>query len=285
MQLHLRPAVATDAASLGDICFRAFHSLATAHGFTPDFPTAQAATGMMQGLTVHPGFFSVVAEIDGKLIGSNFLDARGPISGVGPITVDPEIQNDGVGRALMDAVMQRSRELNFAGIRLVQAGYHSRSLELYLKLGFTAREHLSCLKGEPIGKSVPGRGVRPATAADLAACNELCLQVHGHTRSGEIADGVATGTARVVESATRITGYTSALAFFGHAVGESNADLQALFGAAESFSGPGVLVPTRNADLMRWCLAQKLRITQTLTLMSNGLYNEPNGAWLPSILY
>lgn len=181
--------------------------------------------------------------------------------------------------------MQRSRELDCAGIRLIQAGYHNRSLALYLKLGFAAREHLSCLRGEVIGKRVPGRPVRPATAADIAACDELCMRVHGHTRSGELADAVIAGTARVVECGARITGYTSALAFFGHAVGESNYDLQALFGAAETFPAPGVLVPTRNSELVRWGLAEKLRITQTLTLMSIGLYNEPSGVWLPSILY
>jgi len=152
-------------------------------------------------------------------------------------------------------------------------------------LGFTAREHLACLKGAAIGKSVPGRIVRAATAADIAACNELCLRVHGHTRSGEVADALAGGLTRVVQSGARLTGYTTALDFSGHSVGESNADLQALFGAAESFPGAGVLVPTRNSDLMRWCLGEKLRITQTLTLMSSGLYNHPNGAWLPSILY
>jgi predicted N-acetyltransferase YhbS len=285
MNVHLRAAAAGDAATLGDICFRAFHALATAHGFPPDFPTAEAATGMMRMLISHKGFFSVVAELDGKVVGSNFLDARGPISAVGPITVDPTVQNDGLGRAMMEAVLQRSRELNLPGIRLVQAGYHNRSLALYLRLGFTAREHLACLQGKAIGKTVPGKVVRPATAADIAGCNELCLRVHGHTRSGEIADAVATGTARIVRTGTRLTGYTTALAFFGHAVGESNDDLQALFGAAEAFPGAGVLVPTRNSDLMRWCLGEKLRITQTLTLMSNGLYNEPNGAWLPSILY
>jgi predicted N-acetyltransferase YhbS len=285
MNMHLRAAASADAAILGDICFRAFHTLATAHGVAPDFPSAEAATGMMKRLVVHRGFFSVVAEVDGRVVGSNFLDCRGPISAVGPITVDPTVQNDGVGRAMMDAVMQRSRELNLAGIRLVQAGYHNRSLALYLKLGFTTREHLACLKGDAIGKSVPGRVVRAATTADVAACNALCLRVHGHTRSGELADAVATGTASVVESGTRITGYTTALAFFGHAVGESNEDLQALFGAAVAFPGAGVLVPTRNSDLMRWCLREKLRITQSMTLMSNGLYNEPNGAWLPSVLY
>jgi len=61
--------------------------------------------------------------------------------------------------------------------------------------------------------------------------------------------------------------------------------LQALIGAAESFSGPGFLLPTRNGELLRWCLSNGLRIVQPLTLMSRGIYQEPRGAFLPSILY
>jgi hypothetical protein len=89
----------------------------------------------------------------------------------------------------------------------------------------------------------------------------------------------------VVERGGRITGYASQVAFFGHAVGETNDDLKALIGAAEAFAGPGLLVPTRNGELIRGCLDHGLRITQTLTLMSRGLYNEPAGAWLPSVIY
>ncbi|HEX4182256.1 MAG TPA: hypothetical protein VHY34_03250, partial [Caulobacteraceae bacterium] len=73
--------------------------------------------------------------------------------------------------------------------------------------------------------------------------------------------------------------------FIGHAVGETNDDLEALIAAAEAIAGAGVLVPARNGELVRWCLAQGLRITQTMTLMSMGLYNQPEGAWIPSVLY
>ena len=105
------------------------------------------------------------------------------------------------------------------------------------------------------------------------------------TAGGELADAVAQGAARVVERMGRITGYATPIAFSGHAVGETNGDLEALIAVAPSIPGPGVLVPTRNGALIRWCLGQGLRITQTMTLMSNGLYNEPQGAWLPSVLY
>ena len=89
----------------------------------------------------------------------------------------------------------------------------------------------------------------------------------------------------VVERHGRITGYATLIGFFGHAVGESNEDMKALIAAAPSFAGPGFLLPTRNAELMRWCLQEGLRIVQPLTLMSTGLYNEPAGAFLPSILF
>jgi hypothetical protein len=89
----------------------------------------------------------------------------------------------------------------------------------------------------------------------------------------------------VVERGGRITGYTTGIAFFGHTVGETTDDVKALIAAAKAFAGPGFLVPSRNAALLRWCLGQGLRVTQPLTLMTMGLYNEPVGAYLPSILY
>jgi GNAT superfamily N-acetyltransferase len=285
MTLHLRRAEPADASVLGDICYRAFKTIAEAHGFPPDFPSAEVGTAVVGSLIADPHVYDIVAEVDGVRVGSNFLAEQNQISGVGPITVDPAVQNDGAGRAMMEAVMQRSQARGFAGIRLVQAGYHSRSLALYLKLGFEAREHLSCLQGPAIGQSVPGCAVREATREDLAACNQLCLRVHGHDRGGELAEAIDRGQARVVERAGRVTGYTGDVAYFNHSVAETNDDLKALIGAAAAFGGPGFLVPTRNGELMRWCLEHRLQVTQTLTLMSMGLYNQPEGAWLPSVIY
>jgi len=285
MSTILRRGQASDVVVGGDIAYRAFKAIADAHNFPPDFPNGEMAAAVVASLIAHPGFYDVVAEADGRIVGSNFLDERNPISGVGPITVDPDVQNDGAGSALMDAVMRRSEERGFAGIRLVQSAYHNRSLALYLKLGFEAREQLACLQGSTLATSVPGCSVRAATPDDLPACNRLCSRVHGHERGGELADAIGQGAARVVERAGRISGYTSGVAFFGHSVGETNDDLMALVGAAEVFAGPGFIAPTRNGELMRWCLGHGLRIVQTMTLMSIGLYNQPEGAWLPSVTY
>ncbi|HEX8811958.1 MAG TPA: GNAT family N-acetyltransferase, partial [Terracidiphilus sp.] len=207
------------------------------------------------------------------------------IYGVGPITIDPTVQNQGTGRKLMQAVLDRAAAKGAAGVRLVQAAFHNRSLSLYTSLGFDVREPLACMQGRTAIRTLPGCSVRPATSEDLGACKALSLRVHGFDRSAELAGGLAQGTALVVERGGSITGYASSLAFFGHATAETNLDMQALIASVSSFGGPGILVPTRNSQLFRWCLANGLRVVQPMNLMSLGLYNEPAGAWLPSVSF
>ena len=280
-----RRATPEDSAACGEICYRAFTTINREHNFPPDFPHPDIAIGFLTMLFSSSDFYCVVAEVNGRTVGSNALDERSPIMGIGPITVDPEVQNAGMGRALMRAVMDRAEERGAAGVRLVQAAFHNRSLSLYAKLGFDVREPLSCMQGQPRKHNVPGYDVRPAELRDLDECNALARQVHGFARSRELEAATRSGTARVVERAGRIAGYASDLGFFGHTTTESNADLQALIASAEAFSGPGILVPSRNTSLLRWCLSNGLRVIQPMTLMSIGLYNEPAGAWLPSFLF
>src|SRR5687767_543932 len=281
-QIILRPGTTDDAAACGSICYEAFKTFAEHHRFPPDFPTAEFAIGLFaHHLLSRSDVYSVVAEADGRVVGSNFLWENGAIAGVGPITIDPAAQDLAVGKRLMEDVMRRAQERQFAGVRLVQAPYHNRSRSLYTKLGFDAREPLSNIQGTALGLEIPGRPVRPAKEEDLSACNELCRRVHGHDRSSELLDAIRQGTATVVEHAGGMSGYATLIGFFGHAVGESNEDLKALIGAAREFPGPGFLLPTRNSDLLRWCLTMGLRVVQPMTLMSTGLYNEPKGAFLP----
>ncbi len=285
MSFTLRSATLSDAPECGRICYDAFRAVAAAHGFPPDFPSvqfAQTVLAMMIGQSNVSGF---VAERDGRILGSGFVSTGGAIGGIGPVTVDPAAQDAGIGRALMQRLLELCAERDFVGLRLVQAAYHCRSMSLYATLGFSVREPLVCLEGAPLGVTQPGFAVRAATVDDLEACNIACFRVHGHTRQPELAEAITQGTASVVERDGRITGYLTALAFFGHAVAETRADLQALIGAAPNILGPGFLLPSRDSDLLRWCLAHGLRITQPLTLMSLGLYAEPTGAYLPSILY
>ena len=281
----VRIATPEDSAVCGRICFDAFSTINTAHGFPCDFPGPEAATGLLSMLFSSPGFYCVVAESGGRIVGSNGLDERSMIAGIGPITIDPGAQTLGIGRKLMQAAMDRASERRPAGMRLVQAAYHNRSLSLYASLGFNVREPLSCVQGRPLERNVPGCVARPAQPTDLDACNALSRRVHGFDRGTEMAQAIQQNTAIVVERAGRITGYATALAFFGHATAETNLDMQSLIASVESFGGPGILVPSRNSALLRWCLVNGLHVVQPMTLMSIGLYNEPAGAWLPSVFF
>jgi GNAT superfamily N-acetyltransferase len=185
--IMIRRAKPEDAPVCGRVCYEAFYKISTDHGFPPDFPSLDVAISVLSMMFSRPGFYCVVAESDGCMVGSNCLDERSGIAGLGPITVDPSIQNRGVGRQLLEAVLVRARERNFSGVRLLQSAFHNRSL--------------------------------------------------------------------------------------------------ALIASAEAFAGPGIIVPTRNSGLFRWCLENGLRVVQPMTLMTLGLYNEPAGAYLPSILF
>lgn len=284
-EVTLRRAEPRDAAVCGRIFYEAFRAINLKHGFRQDLPSPEAGAGALAGIFAHPGYYSLVAEAGPAIAGSACLDERSAVASIGPVMVDPERQNGGVGRKLMEGLMARAAERHFPGVRLVQAAFHCRSLSLYASMGFVVREPLAVMQGPPPARLVDGGGVRPAREKDLEGCNRLCREVHGHDRAGELRDAVVRGTAAVVERRRRIVGYTTETGFFGHAVGETNEDVEALISAAAGFGGPGFLVPVRNAKLFRWCLEQRLRVVEPMTLMSVGLYNEPSGAWLPSIGY
>lgn len=281
----VREASTADADACGRIFYDAFASIASRHNLPVEPSSPQFTRFAIGGMLAHDGYAGFVAERGGDVLGCAFVDERGVIAGIGPVVVDPEAQDDGVGRALMQAVLRRGQERGVVGTRLVQTAYHYRSLALYAKLGFAIREPLSVLQGTPPAVAIPGLGVRPAREADLAACGSLCARVHGHDRNAELRDAVLAGSACVVERPGRISGYATGFGYGWHAVAETTEDLIALLGSAEVFMGLGILVPSRNTELLGWCLANGLTIVQQSTLMTTGLYNEPTGAWLPSIAF
>ena len=284
MPITIRPAETADAAVCGEIAYRAFQTLADYHSFPRPYPSAEVAVGLLSQLLVNPGFYGIVAEREGRIVGSNFVDERASIAGIGPITVDPEVEARGIGRSLMQAVVGHLADRNVAGIRLVQAAYNNRSLCLYTTMGFQTREPLSVMQGPALEVKFAGYDVRPAAETDITACNLLCRRVHGFDRAVELRDAIAAQTAKVVEHLGQITGYATGAGSSGHAVAGTNQDLKALIGAAPTFPGPGFLVPTRNHEVFAWCLASGLRLVMQMTQMTIGLYNEPCGAWRPSIL-
>lgn len=287
MAVNIRPATPSDADACGHIIFEAFESVARAHGFAPDFPSPEAGIQLAQTFITDPNVFAVVAEENGRVIGSNFLSEKDPIRGVGPITAGPQAQGRGIGRRLMEAVIERGKSA--VGIRLLQDGYNMRSLSLYASLGFEVREPVVLMAGRPTGKPIPGAVVRPLSERNLRACGELYARIHGFSRSGELAAALTSFAPMVVERDGRITGYLAAPTFWiaNHSVAETEDDMRALIlGAGAAAAEPlSFLLPSRQARLLRWCLDNGLRAVKPMTIMSMGEYRTPHGDFTPSVFY
>ena len=289
MSLTIRPITADDAEDCARITYEAFGRLHDHHRFPRDFPTAETAQQLTGLFIAHPDIWGVVAEREGRILGCNFLDERGPIRGVGPIAVDPESQGQGVGRRLMEAVLQRAE--GSQGIRLLQDAFNAQSLSLYSSLGFHVQEPVAVMSGVPRTTDASSVQVRPMTNDDLGACEDLCRRVHGFDRTNELRDALRLpGFSPVVaEREGRIAAWATTLAFFpaACAVAETEDDMRGLIlGALRGAQMPAsFLLPTRQSALFRWCLQEGLRPIKPMTYMSIGEYHTPNGCWIPSVLY
>ena len=70
MNFTLRPGKPDDANACGQICFDAFTTISKQHNFPPDLPSPEMATGFLTMLLSRPDVYSVVAEAEGKVVGS-----------------------------------------------------------------------------------------------------------------------------------------------------------------------------------------------------------------------
>lgn len=285
--IQLGPLTAEHAGRCGEIIYTAFRSVADRYGFPADFPSVEAAVPLAAAFIANPDIYGVGAWENGRLIGTNFLDERAGIRGVGPITVDPAVQGRGVGRLLMQDVLRRGEGAK--GIRLVQDAFNTASYALYASLGFSVREPLMLMTGRPAQADVPNGLVRPLRNADLEACARMCEAVHGFDRKSELCDTAHAFPAFVLVRKGKLRAYLSAANFWplNHGVADSDDDLiHLLTGAAAQLDGPlSFLLPTRETTLFQWCLKQGFRCVKPMTLMSTGMYQRPSAGYFPSVMF
>jgi predicted N-acetyltransferase YhbS len=283
----IREITTSDSTECGRIMFEAFRDIADRHGFARDFPSVEAAVEFVESLIANPFIFGVVAENNGRVVGSNFLWEYDVVRGVGPLSVDPTVHAKGTGRKLMQAAIERGKSA--AGIRLTQDAFNVGSMALYVSLGFDVKEPMAEMSGDVAGEVPPGYEVRPMIADDHEECNELCLRVLGFARAKELANlppelepFVAIRDGRIVAYATSPTQW-----IMNHAVAENEDAMKALLtGAAQQTGKPlSFLLPVRQAEMFRWCIRNKMRIIKPVTLMAKGKYDELRGVFMPSVTY
>ena len=139
-ELTIRPEISADSAAISEVTITAFATLEIS-GHTEQFITeALRAAGALAE--------SLVAELDGRVIGHiafspvAMSDGSPDWYGVGPLSVLPEYQRQGIGKALLEAGISRLKSLNAHGCCLV--GHP----EYYRKFGFANTPGL-VLEGVP----------------------------------------------------------------------------------------------------------------------------------------
>ena len=288
MSLEIRPITQDDAVICGKIGYEAHRTISSAHGYQPEQPSEEFGIGLIRTLLGNPNSWGALAERNGKVLGSIFLHKfpPSPVAAIGPLTVHPSAEG-GVGMALMNAALDQAREQNRDQVRLVQSPSHIRSFVLYTKSGFTLREPLFLMQGQPIRGAIEvGYEVRQLRHdTDISSCNQLCSSVHGFSREMELRQAKDQGVATVVDHNGAITGYAAGIGLFGHAVAKSNEDVKALISNAPAIIGPGFFVPARNHELLNWLLGNGFRIGWPANLMTLGSYQDPLTPFLPSLAY
>jgi GNAT superfamily N-acetyltransferase len=287
--VSIAPIEQGDAAEVSGILFEAFRALYDYHRFPGAYPSLQFAAQIVRGLIAHPEIWGVAAWCDGRVVGSSFLDERGPVRAVGPVSVDPSSQARGVGRRLTEALLERAGRA--CDVRLQQDAFNRSSLSLYASLGFEVREPVVLLAGRPRSGADPRLEVRPLEVGDIEECERLCLAVHGFERSNELRDALHDPlcSPHLAIRDGEVAAYATTLSYFpaAYAVAASEADMHALvLGSAALDERPlSFLVPIYQGELFRWCLSERFRVIKPMTYMTIGDYRRPDGCWMPSVMY
>jgi predicted N-acetyltransferase YhbS len=289
MSLIIRPIKQNDAETCGKIGYEAHKTISSAHGYPSEQPSEEFGIGLIKRLLDNPNSWGVLAERQGKTLGSIFLHKfpPSPVVVIGPLTVHPSSEG-GVGKKLMYAALDRARKQNYDQIRLVQSPSHIRSFVLYTKSGFFLREPLFLMEGQPLNTGInkSSANVRPVRDdGDIFECNGLCKLTYGFSREMELRQAKDQGVATMIERDGVITGYAAGIGIFGHAVAKSNEDLKSLIANASSILGPGFFAPARNHEIINWLLEKGFQIRWPANLMTIGPYQEPQIPFLPSLAY
>jgi len=133
------------------------------------------------------------AEAGGEVIGSNLATNWGSVGFFGPLSIRPDLWSRGVGKRLMEPIMQRFADWGTRHAGLYTFAHSQQHVGLYQKFGFWPR-FLTAIMSKPVeppGEVPSWSGFSDLTASEreaaLDACRGLTDAVHaGLDVGGEI---------------------------------------------------------------------------------------------------
>lgn len=190
MKMHLRPMEPEDRFEVAELIYCSINVWYQNHGAPPIFKGGPRVTEVFYDVyhELEPGC-AVVAENaeTGRLMGSCFYHPRKHHVSLGIMNVHPNYFGQGVGRALLQYIIDYTERHGYRALRLTQSALNLDSFSLYNRAGFVPR----CAY-QDMFLPVPEQGltyvvqgldrVREATLEDVAAMAALEMEVSGITR-------------------------------------------------------------------------------------------------------
>jgi predicted N-acetyltransferase YhbS len=195
----IRPMAAADVPEAHRI-FR--HAFGTHLGAT-DLATFRVDIGMIALRQRTYPALAWVAEQDGRVVGSVFLNDLGSHGVFGPLTVDPALWDGGIAKALTAHGVAAARARGFAHLGLFTYPTSPKHLELYRRAGFWPRNLVPVFRRAPRPGPAPRVLSAGGHATGLGHCRRIAEAVMpGLDPSHEIRMVLDTATGDVVLTET-----------------------------------------------------------------------------------
>lgn len=207
---------------------------------------------------------ALAAELDGRLVGTNFVTRWGSVGFFGPLTVEPGLWDRGIARRLLDETMAIFDRWGVSHAGLFTFGHSPKHIALYQSYGFMPRFLTSVLARPPAAPETVSAG-----AGDWAPFSTVAHPEETIVACGELTGAIYPGldVAREIRAAEAQKLGDTVLVYEGdllaalavcHTGPGSEAGTGAVlvkFGAAL----PGTAAPERFGRLLNACEAYALR--------------------------
>jgi len=188
--MKLRAMKAEDRFEVAELIYASINVWYQQRGRPPIFVGGPRVTEVFYDVynALEPGC-AVVAENPqtGKLMGSCFYHPRKHHVSLGIMNVHPNYFGQGVGRALLQSIIDYTDSHAYKALRLTSSALNLDSFSLYNRAGFVPRcafqDMFLAVPQQGMNQSVSGADrVRPATLADVPAMAALEMEISGITR-------------------------------------------------------------------------------------------------------
>ena len=119
------------------------------------------------------------AVLDGELVGSNFATRWGSVGFFGPLSVRPDLWDQGIGQRLMEPIMARFEDWGVQHAGLFTFAHSPKHLGLYQKYGFWPRFLTAVMSRAvpPQASALAWSGYARLAEREHAACLRACRAV------------------------------------------------------------------------------------------------------------